>query len=228
MFGFASSKKAIEMNESDFQEKSFSNKAKVDFAGYFFYKIHYLHLLVMERFYTTLNRILLRIKGIHLGKKTSFIGMPFFMRFPLSTIHIGANCTFRSDKISNKIGVNRHCLISTHSNTAEIHIGEGCGLSGVTVGAYKSIVIGKNVLCGANSLITDFDWHETVYPSEPKTVIIHDNVWLGVNTVVLKGVEIGENSIIGANSVVVKSIPANVIAAGNPCKVIKQLNLNAE
>jgi acetyltransferase-like isoleucine patch superfamily enzyme len=52
-------------------------------------------------------------------------------------------------------------------------------------------------------------------------VIIHDNVWIGLNTVVLKGVEIGMNSIIGANSLVLKSIPPNVIAGGNPCKVLK-------
>jgi acetyltransferase-like isoleucine patch superfamily enzyme len=44
-----------------------------------------------------------------------------------------------------------------------------------------------------------------------------------VNAVVLKGVTIGENTVIGANSLVVKDIPANVIAAGNPCKVIKSL-----
>jgi acetyltransferase-like isoleucine patch superfamily enzyme len=54
-------------------------------------------------------------------------------------------------------------------------------------------------------------------------VVIGDNVWLGVNSVVLKGVTIGKNSVIGANSVVTRDIPPNVIAAGNPCKVIKQI-----
>ena len=48
-------------------------------------------------------------------------------------------------------------------------------------------------------------------------------MWLGLNAIVLKGVRIGENSIITPNSVVVKDIPANVIAGGNPCKVIKEL-----
>ena len=52
-------------------------------------------------------------------------------------------------------------------------------------------------------------------------MIIEDNVWIGVNTTILKGVTIGENSIIGANSLVVKDIPPNVIAGGNPCKVLK-------
>jgi acetyltransferase-like isoleucine patch superfamily enzyme len=50
-----------------------------------------------------------------------------------------------------------------------------------------------------------------------------NNVGLGVNVIVMKGVTIGDNSVIGANSVVTKNIPANVIAAGNPCKVIREL-----
>jgi acetyltransferase-like isoleucine patch superfamily enzyme len=48
-------------------------------------------------------------------------------------------------------------------------------------------------------------------------------VWIGINTVILKGITIGKNTVIGANSLVVKDIPANVIAGGNPCKVIKPL-----
>jgi len=57
----------------------------------------------------------------------------------------------------------------------------------------------------------------------PKDVNIGDNVWLGINVIVLKGVTIGEHTIIGANSVVTRDIPANVIAAGNPCKILSNL-----
>jgi galactoside O-acetyltransferase/maltose O-acetyltransferase len=49
---------------------------------------------------------------------------------------------------------------------------------------------------------------------------------LGLNVVVLKGVTIGKNSLIGANSVVTKDIPENVIAGGNPCKILKYIPLN--
>ncbi len=58
---------------------------------------------------------------------------------------------------------------------------------------------------------------------DSKPVLIGDNVFIGYSVTILKGVQIGNNSIIGANSVVTKSIPANVMAAGNPCKVIKSL-----
>lgn len=54
-------------------------------------------------------------------------------------------------------------------------------------------------------------------------VTIGDNVWLGGNVVVLPGVSVGNNSVIGAGSVVTKDIPENVVAVGNPCKVIKNI-----
>lgn len=54
-------------------------------------------------------------------------------------------------------------------------------------------------------------------------VTIGDNVWLGGNTVILPGVHIGSNTVIGAGSVVTKDIPDWVIAAGNPCKVIRKI-----
>ena len=49
-----------------------------------------------------------------------------------------------------------------------------------------------------------------------------DNVWITTNVTILPGVTIGENTIIGAGSVVTRDIPANVYAAGNPCRVIKK------
>jgi acetyltransferase-like isoleucine patch superfamily enzyme len=54
-------------------------------------------------------------------------------------------------------------------------------------------------------------------------IVIEDDVWLGANVMVLKGVTIGARSIIGAGSVVTKSIPSDCIAAGTPAKVIKSL-----
>ncbi len=199
---------------------------KSDFSGYLFFKLHYLFLSINQLFSTIEYRVILKLKKIDFGIGCQFVGKPIIVRYPSSTITIGNNCMFRSDKKSNLIGTNRQCIISTHSHNARIIIGDNCGLSGVSIGASQEIILGNNVLCGANSLITDFDWHTTRYSSGSRPVIIHDNVWLGVNSVVLKGVEIGCNTIIGANSVVVKNIPANVVAAGNPCKVIKEIKQN--
>lgn len=53
---------------------------------------------------------------------------------------------------------------------------------------------------------------------------IGNNVWIGAGSIVLPGVTIGDNSVIGAGSVVTKDIPQNVVAYGNPCKVVRQIN----
>ena len=57
-----------------------------------------------------------------------------------------------------------------------------------------------------------------------KDVNIEDHVWIGAGAIILPGVTIGENSVIGAGSVVTKDVPPNVLAYGNPCKVIKEIN----
>ena len=65
------------------------------------------------------------------------------------------------------------------------------------------------------------DMREYMYTAP---VRIEDNVWIGGNVTICAGVTIGENSVIGAGSVVIHDIPANCVAAGNPCKVIREIN----
>lgn len=91
------------------------------------------------------------------------------------------------------------------------------------------ISIGKNTIIGYNVEILDSDFHE-ISPQNRKfgspkceKIVIGNNVWLGSNVKVLKGVIIGDNSIISAGSIVTKSIPANVIAGGIPAIVIKNI-----
>jgi len=168
------------------------------------------------------GKVLWKIK---IGKNCIFNGKTILYRKEESEIKIGNNCRFVSEADNlNLIGINRPCIIATHAANASIEIGNSNGFSGTVIGAFKHIKIGNNIKCGANTLITDSDWHLEDYRSgEPKEVIIGDNVWLGVNSIVLKGVTIGDNAVIGANSVVTKNIPTNAIAAGNPCKVLRIL-----
>jgi acetyltransferase-like isoleucine patch superfamily enzyme len=162
--------------------------------------------------------------GIKIGKSCNFWGNMTLVRKPNSIIIIGNNCIFLSNSNSNLIGINRNCIIHTLTEKANITIGNNCGFSGTVVAAAKSIILENNVRCGANTTITDSDWHlDDPRSSPPKEIHIEENVWLGANVIVLKGVRIGKNTLIGANSVVSKSIPANTIAAGNPCKVIRSL-----
>lgn len=166
---------------------------------------------------------------IDLGKECVFYGRPVFRRAPQSVIRIGDGCVFRSAHWSNQIGINRPCMIASISRGARLSIGAQCGFSGTVVAAATEILIGDCVRSGANVTITDSDWHG-LQPDARRgqhaataPVRILDNVWLGLNVVVLKGVTIGKDSMIAAGSIVTKSVPEGVLAAGNPAKVIREL-----
>lgn len=162
--------------------------------------------------------------NVMFGKKISFIGFPKFRNLPGGKILVGDSCSFLSTPKSNMIGINRPCIITTQSTNATVIIGKNCGFSGTVIGAFIRIELRNNVRCGANTLITDSDWHlDDPRAGKPAKVLIEENVWLGEGVKVLKGVTIGKNSVIGAGSVVTKNIPANVVAAGNPCEVIREL-----
>ena len=212
-------------------------KAKTDFWGYLFYSCRRKSYSLNGFYYSVITRISLAIKKIKIGKSVVFYGKPYFHRHPESTICIGDNCIFDSSQFRNLIGVNKCCTISTLTKNAELSIGNSTGFSGVRIGCLEKISIGDNCQIGANVLITDTDWHpidptrrqESIFSSSTPTefskpVTIGNNVFIGVNSIILKGSEIGNNSVIGAGSVVSGIIPPNVIAAGNPCKVIKKLS----
>ena len=97
-----------------------------------------------------------------------------------------------------------------------------------TVLDVAKVIIGDNAQIAPNVSI-----YTAGHPLHPESrnsgyeygipVTIGNNVWIGGNTVILPGVTIGDNVVIGAGSVVTKDIPANMIAAGNPCKVIREI-----
>ncbi len=191
-------------------------------------KAHYVDVIlkiVKKAFWKAVNYTSAHWWGVKIGKGCRFNGKMHFNRIQECCISIGEKCIFNSNHKSNLIGVYSPCMISTISKGAIIEIGDNCGFSGTVIGAALHIKLGNNVRCGANTLITDSDWHTDDYRTgKDKEVIIEDNVWLGYGVKVLKGVHIGKNSLIGANSVVTKDIPANVIAAGSPAKVVKTIN----
>jgi len=110
-----------------------------------------------------------------------------------------------------------------------IDIGDYCLLCpGVRLDSACGIRIGSNTMLAASAYITDADWHDLYDRARPigrcEPVVLGNNVWIGDSAIVCKGVTIGDNSIIGAGAVVAGDIPANVIAAGNPAKVIRPLD----
>ena len=134
-------------------------------------------------------------------------------------------------------------IIFAHSG--KISIGEGCYVGdGTRIWSSESIYIGNHVYISHNANIHDTNSHsinaelrsqhfyaimstghpkENIFDIKASSVVIDDDVWIGFNSTILKGVKIGKGSIIAACSVVTKDVPSNVIVAGNPAKVIREL-----
>ena len=91
------------------------------------------------------------------------------------------------------------------------------------------VYVGNKVMFGPNVVIATAN-----HPIEPslrdkalqynKDVYIGDNVWIGAGVIIVPGIRIGKNSVIGAGSVVTKDIPDNVVAVGNPCKILRKIS----
>ena len=157
-------------------------------------------------------------------------GFPIIVKDKTAEIIIGNDCHIRSGFLSNLVGLSQRSIICARGN-GKIAIGNGVGMSGVTIYSRDSINIGNHCIIGANVKILDNDFH----PADPeiraktpcdnyakKPIVIKDNVFIGCNSLILKGSSIGNGSVIGAGSVVCGAIPDNCIAAGNPAKVVKR------
>jgi acetyltransferase-like isoleucine patch superfamily enzyme len=120
-------------------------------------------------------------------------------------------------------------VLATRTAKAVISVGSDCGFTGVTLVAAERIEIGDRVLIGANATVVDTDFHplgwqerrRDVNGGEHRAVIIEDDVFIGMNSLILKGVRIGRGSVVGAGSVVTKDVPSDVVAAGNPAQVVR-------
>lgn len=185
------------------------------------------------RWWGLVEPIYARSQGVVVGNNVRFYGRPIIFLAPNSTIEIGEKCVICSAPEMTALGVNHPVVLRTIDTEASIHIGENTGISGATIVAAKHIRIGRECLIGANVTIVDTDFH-TIAPlnrrlNSNKTEIgsapieIEDNVFIGMNSVILKGVKIGANSVVGAGSIVAKDVPRNAVVAGNPAKIIREL-----
>lgn len=185
------------------------------------------------KYSSKLPKIWLKINKIIYGKKLYLGGWPFIFRFPGAEVKIGDMCNINSGFLSNLLGLYQRTIIVARG-TGKILIGDHVGISGSTIYAREEIEIGDHTLIGANCKIIDNDFHP-VDPIErmnndftqlvTKSVKIGKNVFVGCNSIILKGTVIGDNCVIGAGSVVHGVFEENTVIAGNPAKVIKRIDL---
>lgn len=175
----------------------------------------------------------LTFKRVSFGQNITFYGKPIITMALNSEITIGDSVVLCSNAKNTDLGTNHPVILRTLSKNASLRIGSDTGISGATICAATSVSIGKGCLIGANVTIMDTDFHPiySLTRRYDKTNIvtskveIKDNVFIGYNAIILKGVTIGKNSVVAAGSVVVNSIPENVIVGGNPARIIKKLDV---
>lgn len=188
----------------------------------------------VNKFSSIKNYVKFKLYGVTFGSGFCVHGNIVLQLRRLSVCRIGDNFYLSSGANINPLCANGRAVIYTEEK-ASICIGNNVGMSSTVLWASKSITIGDYVKIGANVKIIDTDAHSLNYSmrrnraedtntKSSSPIVIEDDVLIGMNSIVLKGVTIGARSIIGAGSVVVKSIPSDCIAAGNPCRVIKKIN----
>lgn len=161
-------------------------------------------------------------------------GRPLIIARRGSSISIGEKFTACSNPRFNSIGVIQRVFIRACTQGASIKVGDNVGMSGCTVSAHESVVIGNHVLIGSGALITDSDAHSLDMEErrlgisgESKPVVIEDDVFIGARAIVLKGVTIGKGAVIGAGAVVSVDVPPFSVVVGNPARVVRRLSRDA-
>lgn len=180
------------------------------------------------KFSPMLNRVFFRVRGIKFGRNLTVMGSLKVVN--KGHISIGDNFMFVSGESISPISSNLQGSIYVEEG-GEVSIGNNVGMTSTRMWIAKGLKIGDNVKVGANVLLMDTDTHQVDYlqrreghgPIASAPITIEDDVWIGAQCIILKGVTIGARSIIGAGSVVTKDIPSDCIAAGNPCRVIRSL-----
>ncbi|HYX37547.1 MAG TPA: acyltransferase [Oligoflexus sp.] len=135
-------------------------------------------------------------------------------------LYIGAGTCFHSGRTETELVVHAQ---------GRMRIGADCMINnGCVFNASGSIQIGDRCRFGYGVLIFDSDLHEEnpqlrhIRP-EPAPVTIEDDVWIGSRAIILAGIRIGQGSIVGAGSIVTRDVPPNTVVAGNPARILREV-----
>ena len=180
---------------------------------------------------TLRTRLSCVLQGCKLGKGFCSSGKIRIKARTTGDIIIGNHVRLLAGWRSNRVGLSGPVILHTWDG-GRIEIGDHTGASAVVISSRSGVKIGKHCNIGGNVRIFDHDFHSlnTEVRRGPrgcddcatKPIIIGDDVFIGAQSIILKGVTIGDRAIIGAGSVVTKDVPADCIAAGNPATLIRR------
>ena len=197
-----------------------------------YYYIQVIYLRLISRLLSVIFRFLLLINGVKFSKVSVLKGLPSLRIHPSSTVCFGSRLQFNN---YDNVGWFANTKVQTLKHS-HLTIGDNVGISSSLIFCSNSITIGDNVKIGGGTRIFDTDFHNMKSFKErrisstdgpnaiTKPVIIEDDVFIGTNCIIGKGVTIGARSIIAAGSVVVKNVPKDEVWGGNPARFIKSTN----
>ena len=204
---------------------------RYDFPVHLFVLWGYVWHTLSLQWHTVATKFWLRLAGCPYGSGLRVCGRPMLRVARKGAIRLGKGVTLQSRLASNMAGgtgpTTLHCY-----DGGRIVFGDHSGCSFATISSRSSVTIGNHVSIGANARIYDHDFH----PVDPelrrrtptenvatKPVAIGDDVFIGAQALILKGVTIGPRAVIGAGSVVTHDVPAGEIWAGNPARAVARV-----
>lgn len=147
-------------------------------------------------------------------------------------IYIDENVYLRSNPDGYHTGMPFPTTLIADVPGASISVGKNCRLNGVYVHSQQSIQIGANCVIAAGVNIVDSNGHQvnssnrTIGRDKPQPIVIGNNVWIGLNAIILKGSVIGDNSVVTAGSVVKGIFPNNSLIRGNLATNVAELSID--
>jgi len=190
-------------------------------------------------FWTLRTKLLLLLFGCHYGRNLRVDGRVIIRVARRGAIRIGENVAIYSRAGSNLVGRTNPSILNCMGD-GHITFGDNSGCSFAVLSSRSSIRIGENTNIGGNVRIYDHDFHALDYlarrdPEQDRMqcktapVVIGDDILIGANAIILKGVTIGDRSIVGAGAVVsIKNVPPGSLLAGNPARILRNLEADTQ
>ncbi|HQY20810.1 MAG TPA: acyltransferase [Ignavibacteria bacterium] len=174
-------------------------------------------------------KIVLILNGVKYGNGIKVFGLPRIEN--KGSVTLGNNMRLISAKCGYNSGNIAGGVFLRTSKSGNIVTGDEVYLNGTSIISEESITLGNRIMIGANTVIMDTNSHNVPYKNRlkrwdkirRKAVVIEDDVWIGANCFIMKGVRIGKGSIIGAGSVVNNEVKPFSIYAGNPAVFVKKI-----
>lgn len=180
---------------------------------------------------TLRTRVSLALQGCMVGAGFRSTGAARIKARAAGSITIGNRVRLLAHWRSNRVGLSGPVILHTWQG-GRIEIGDHTGASAVVISSRSGVKIGRYCNLGGNVRIYDHDFHalDAEVRRGPRgcddcatrPVSIGDDVFIGAQSLILKGVTIGDRAVIGAGSVVTRDVPADCIAAGNPARVMRK------